>query len=776
VTPEGDALAVDAAHDLTNTPLGDDHELVLSGSRAAFATRAYGQEQSVTVLDLAGEGTQNKATDGTDRAIAALTSWQQTGSAAGVGRIDLTLESPARAVGLELGDSSLDITLFVGDARRAPIVTVARLDLGRAELATPVAGVRAESWIHLPKRFSHWAVDTLRAIPWIGPAPIAWLEDQALGARDVYRRATFHSGGRAEDVAVRADPSPPLLDTSEASLDEAHWPPPRVPTIWKSPEEGEGEWVVPNIAWLRAVPGVATDAPSEFYRTFVRPDDERPYSKVLLVAMDLRQLDVGMEAGVEDPEPLTGPPGAGRIPRDPAVYRRVAAAFNGAFKTEHGHYGMMVKKRVLLPPVPASATVIVLADGRVGFGTWGAERRVGGISGVSDDEIVSFRQNLDPLVDRGRINPTGRNLWGFTLPGKGAQTERSGLCVTTSGHLLYAWGDDVSATALAKAMEMAGCDYAMHLDMNPYHTGFIFAAIDDLAGKKFKSQLLTTAMSIPVDRYIQYAPKDFFYVMVHDPTPPSFDGGAAWSPDGGLQPPPHWMPGLWSSHVDDAHGSVELVDIEPGRATWRVRAGTRDASLAAPLRDLTGDDARRALLAVGLGAASEKRSLGLVTSGRMAVAIRGGTGSGVIVVGEDGRLGIARADEAPIVGDKDDLVELPLLLWDGQAIPTAIGAPVPRAAIGLTPSGQVIFARGSFANAAPLGDALARAGCSRAVSLDRGTLASALFDRSGTASPPHTRYEQSVLYAIAAPLRPRGFRFEASNLATARAESKPKSP
>jgi hypothetical protein len=236
------------------------------------------------------------------------------------------------------------------------------------------------------------------------------------------------------------------------------------------------------------------------------------------------------------------------------------------------------------------------------------------------------------------------------------------------------------------------------------------------------------------------------------------------------------MPGLWSSHVDDAHGSVELVDIEPGRATWRVRAGTRDASLAAPLRDLTGDDARRALLAVGLGAASEKRSLGLVTSGRMAVAIRGGTGSGVIVVGEDGRLGIARADEAPIVGDKDDLVELPLLLWDGQAIPTAIGAPVPRAAIGLTPSGQVIFARGSFANAAPLGDALARAGCSRAVSLDRGTLASALFDRSGTASPPHTRYEQSVLYAIAAPLRPRGFRFEASNLATARAESKPKSP
>ena len=68
---------------------------------------------------------------------------------------------------------------------------------------------------------------------------------------------------------------------------------------------------------------------------------------------------------------------------------------------------------------------------------------------MNDGSVVSFRQNLDALLDRGQVNPTGRNLWGFTLPGKGVQTERTGLCVTTSGHLLYAWGDDVSATTLA---------------------------------------------------------------------------------------------------------------------------------------------------------------------------------------------------------------------------------------------------------------------------------------------------------------------------------------
>ena len=77
---------------------------------------------------------------------------------------------------------------------------------------------------------------------------------------------------------------------------------------------------------------------------------------------DMLELDLDMEAGVEDPEPLTGPHGSGRIPRDPAVYRRVAAAFNGAFKTEHGHYGMMVHKRVLLPPVPGAATATSVAS------------------------------------------------------------------------------------------------------------------------------------------------------------------------------------------------------------------------------------------------------------------------------------------------------------------------------------------------------------------------------------------------------------------------------
>ena len=762
VSPEGHVVSVGRAFNLTSTPLGDEHGLVVSGSHAAFVTRAYGQEQSVTVLDLAGEGATNRTEKLADRVMAAITNWQQTGSPEGVARIDVTLESPAASAGLVLGDAALTLALYDGDARS--LSRTASLDLQRGEIVTPVEGLRADASMHLPKRFSHWAVDTLRAVSWIGPAPIAWLEDQVLAVRDSYRRATFRATAGQADVIATPDPPPPALDSSQASVDEAHWPPPRIPAIWKEAEEGEGDWVVPDVPWMRKVPGVAADAPSPVYRTFVRPDEERPYAKVLLVAMDLRQLDLDMEAGVEDPEPLTGPHGAGRIPRDPAVYRTVLAAFNGAFKTEHGHYGMMVHKRVLLPPVPASATVIVLSDGRVGFGTWGAERKVGGIVGVDDGDIVSFRQNLEALVDRGQINPTGRNMWGFTLPGKGAQTERSGLCVTTSGHLLYSWGDDVSGTSLARAMKMAGCDYGMHLDMNPYHTGFLFTAIDDLAGKKVRSQLLTPSMSIPTDRYIQYSPKDFFYVMVRDPAPPGLDGGTPWAADGGVQPPPRWMPGVWTARVDGAHGSVEVLDVEPGRATWRARAGSAEPSAGAPLRELTGDEARRVLFAVGAGAALDKHPRGLATDGRLVAPVEGGAASGVLLVSSEGRLSIVRAGDAPAPEAHGDLLELPILLWEGVATPSLAGLVVLRSAIGVTPSGRVLFARGSFDSAAPLAEVLGRAGCSRAVALDRGSRATAFLDRAGTSNPPRGRYEEAVVYAIASPMRPRGFRFDPATI------------
>lgn len=220
------------------------------------------------------------------------------------------------------------------------------------------------------------------------------------------------------------------------------------------------------------------------------------------------------------------------------------------------------------------------------------------------------------------------------------------------------------------------------------------------------------------------------------------------------------MPGVWTAHVDGPQGSVELVDVEPGRATWRVRAGSAESQAAAPLRELTGDDALRVLFAAGAGVALEKHPRGLATDGRLAVPVQGGAGSGVLVVSTEGRLSIARSEDAPDLDGHGDLLELPLILWDGTATTAPGGAVAVRSAIGLTPSGRVLFARGSFGSSAPLAEALGRAGCTRALALDRGSRATAFIDRAGGPSPPRSRYEEAVVYAVASPMRPRGFRFD----------------
>ncbi len=773
LSPEGQPLAFGAPRNLTATPLGDDHSLVVNGSHAAYATFAFGQEQSVTALDLSGEGAQNLTQKLHDRAMAAVTNWQLTGGPSGVGRVDVTLEQPAQRVGLALFAETLDIALADDDrARRA--TRSAKLDLGKAELLPASGpGMRVEARRHLTKPLVFWTVDTVRAVPWIGPAPIAWLEEKTFALRDTLKQAKFKVTAGGEALAREPEQKAPpaaILDGSQAAADLGHWPPSPIHSMWKTPEPGEGEWSVPTQPWIKHLPTPENGEPppSMFYRAFVRPDEDRPYAKVVLLAMDMRQLDLEMEAGNEDPKPLTGPPGFGRIPRDPAIYTKIAAAFNGGFKTEHGAYGMMLKKRVLLPPVPGTATVIITKDGRYGLGTWGSNKEVGGIQDIEPGEIVSFRQNLEPLVDNDKVNPSGRSQWGFTLPGTTMQTERSGLCVTNAGHLLYAWGDDVSATTLGKAMKMASCVYGMHLDMNPHHTGFIFTNITELKGRNYKSELLDKQMEIDTARYIEYAPKDFFYMTLHDPTPPALESSErSWEPDPGVQPAPPWMAGLWHTTVQARAGSIEVLEIEPARASFRVRAGTKEPdskSGGARAHELGEDDAHRVLFALTLGIADPKHPRGLATDGRITLPMSGLEQSAALVATEEGQLSIVAARTLSSVPARTDAVELPLLIEDGKRLTLGHAQALSRAALGITPAGRVYVARSVGESGVDgLADVLKHAGCTQAVLLDRGAGSHGSLFRAGTTTPPRSRYDESTLYAMGKPLLPRGFRFESTH-------------
>jgi hypothetical protein len=641
------------------------------------------------------------------------------------------------------------------------------LEMDAADIDSGVsrlAAVHLQPAAHVPKRVSHWAVDTVRAVPWIGPEPIAWLEEKVFGARDAIRRRLASKGELASNDAQRA----PLLDTSAASVEAAHWPPANIEPIWKVPEAREGTWEVPaQMAWVHKNPNQPS-APAPFYRTFVRPDEQRAYARVLLVAMDMRQLDLAMEAGTEDPQPLTGPHGPGKIPRDPAVYPRVLAAFNGAFKSEHGRYGMMVNKRVLLPPQPGAATVVTTIDHRVALGSWGTDKTFGAVDraqisavkGLAPGDFVSMRQNLEALLDGGEVNPTKRTLWGFPAPGKGVQTERSGLCVTASGHLIYAWGDDVSADTLGRAQKMAGCSFGMHLDMNPYHTGFLFTAIDDFVGKRYRSELLSPGMAIPKDRYIEWAPKDFFYVMWHAPSElPKVEGGQAWEPDAGVQPPPSWAPSFWKTRVSSAEGVVDVLAVAEGRVEWRLLKGTKEPGRqdkdAETLDDVEGG---RAVLSLGLGVTTSKLRFALATSrGQPGLAARPAVPSGVGSLRLGGPDGLVVDASETRAEAPSALADVKLLFKNEQTFTPAEA----QASICFEVKTKRYFVLRGSARAMT---AVARSlGCTAAAALDRGAHASSRIARAGAGEGIRARYDDSSLVALALPLKPRAFRFEATH-------------
>ena len=436
------------AHDLTSTPLGDDHALVVDGdarrvrdlrvrpgaerdARSIFAARARRTREDDARTPHVGD--HERPANGHDRRR------RRASTSASI--------APGERVGLALGDDGARHR----SRRRRRGERHATLDLARGELARSAPGMHAEAARHLPKRFVFWAVDTVRAVPWIGPAPIAWLEEKVFALR------RLASSRRRSTAKARKTSSPRRRRRSSTRSnvgdDDARGRPRRSRRSGNrpSPAKASGSRYAPP--WMRKFASTATAA-RVLSRTFVRPDEERPYAKVLLVAMDMRQLDLDMEAGTEDPKPLTGPHGPGRIPRDPADLTRVVAAFNGAFKTEHGNYGMMVHKRVLLPPQPGAATVDR------------SQRRARRVRHVGPD--ANDRRHLTASATTTSTRSARTSIRSSTTARSTRRSARSGAsrfpatacrrsapaCASRArATSIYAWGDDVSATALGKGDE-----------------------------------------------------------------------------------------------------------------------------------------------------------------------------------------------------------------------------------------------------------------------------------------------------------------------------------
>lgn len=736
VAPDGSLLEVNQWRNLTQTPLGDERELAVYDQIAVFGSHAFGEFQGLSVYRL--DGARDLGRGGFfNQALLRARAHQETGTWAGLSRAHLGL-NPSGPLVVNLAEGKVAIR-----AEHAPERAI--VDLQTSTVRQEGDLVHSLSHQHYGGDYwLHTLVDAVRDAA--GPRPLAWLESHFFQWHDWWRQRQYAT---LVETAELAPKSTAAIDAPEV------WPPVAIAPMLTPPEAGEGEWLaagydVPPTQELGHTP----DAPA-FAKTWLRPDPKRPYARLHLVAMDMRRLSLGMEAGFEEPRPKTGPPGRGSLTSDPRIRPRVVATFNGAFKSIHGDYGMMVEGRVLVPPKPDAATVVVRNDGWVGLGTWPRSVDV-------PADVRFFRQNLDPLVANGMVNPTGRQEWGLKLASGSVVTERSALCRTNSGQLYYAWGRELTGETLAAAVAHVGCTYAIHLDMNPGHAGLVFTRVSGATPDGVSGQLAASEMSIHPREHAVWSDKDFFYVVRNDAELPTGGGSEfAWSPSPGPQPPPSSWPALWSGTAQLGSVSVELLRIEPGRTSYAVTASALEpmtVGQAAPRRQLAPEQLESAVLAVSFGHTTSRTRYGMVFGNRVTLPLRAGYGN--LIVEPGGDLAIVGAHPNLEVEAKATVVQLPELVSDGVVTAQASlrGGRRVRGGICVI-DGRVWIARVDHDSSDPVAVTLRDRGCRTVLELDRGSKHAVDVHREALSGITDPERETGYLWALSTAMRPHTYQF-----------------
>ncbi len=572
---------------LTRSRDSDESSLVVASPWAAFATVVEGSVRAVTAVDTRGALPDPRLDRGA-RFRRMVTTLQRTGSARGYDLHRYEFSSPVPSVALRFDGAVLSFTSSDPVRVRMPDGAV----LAGATAVRPRPRVEADpgSWIT-------WAVDTVRAIRWVGTAPIAWAEDVAFRGRHAVVTARNASLGTDTAAAIREDLADLVSATASGPIEgrSEGWPPAPLRGGLDRTIAGEGEWLPlggRDDPYVGSNPG----APRPMFLTFVRTDTERPDTRVYVVVWDPRQIEIHVGPGSIEPMGSTGETGSGVVPRDERTIRSLVGAFNGGFQGLHGEYGLLAEDALLLPPKPYSATVALMADGSTAFGSWPP-----GQSTIPDG-MVEFRQNLTPMIDGGVYNPWQRQSWGAvlnTLPD--LRTARSGLCLSREGYVEFFWGNDLTPRALGQAMLSARCDYGMHLDMNGPNTGFEFyrtgradelpalprrprqgyeaeGEVEGAPGIVYRARKLVPAMPHRAPRYIRRNARDFFYLLrravlpgapLRTPVQPAQSTEGHWSVGGLGDTPFPWPMARTRLRPDPARPErwVHLLAIDPRRVT-----------------------------------------------------------------------------------------------------------------------------------------------------------------------------------------------------------------
>lgn len=722
---------------ISKTKAASEQDLQFDGGHfLAYASAIDHRSSVITILDLRGQSPL--AVNGFSwlhRLQQRITNWQETGRWDGLDYIEVQLPIPQQ-IKLVWKDRYLHIQ---GKYNTWEVIVDpynARVIRGAAQARQVRVGKRS---------FLAWAVDTVRAISWIGPEKIAWLEERVYGVVDKARRI---SGTQVTAMEIKDEMDLPMVDHSAGTRID-HWPPAPLPLLLRDPLKGEGQWLEVQGPFLRRQPGM----PSFFAMTFVRPDSERLFAKVYFVAWDPRRLDLQMVGGTAEPRSATGELGRGIIPRDTKLLPRLVAAFNGGFQSMHGDFGMMEDRKVLCPPKPWAATVAHLADGATGFGTWDGQAEPHWVP----EWIHSFRQNLTPFVEDGLFNPWRRGSWGggagfLTGSGPKAFIIRSALCLHKDGYIMYAMGDPVDGPTLGKALHKVGCNYALELDINKGHVGFEFYNVlapgetppaeakhfveekyfarsgryPELNELRYYMREVTRGTgNSPVPRYIGREARDFFYLTVREMLPGE-DLTPLGSSNAGKSVEGHWTTATLPSEAIKFPLAMNRTFLHPNKVRPNLRIHLfqldlrwLDTTLCLPKEEAgclprtETVSADKPLAILPLGSFSDTRAL-----------IAGGK----LLQGKPGKLrslvlrplrpdGPALASISATPQQQEDSISIQSALPPSSA--TFTGNEV-KNAICAGKDGRLFYATGLGANDADLNAALKHAGCKNIVPLGSG--------------------------------------------------------
>jgi hypothetical protein len=263
--------------------------------------------------------------------------------------------------------------------------------------------------------------------------------------------------------------------------------------------------------WVPVADPEHPEAAPVMFKTLIHPDPERPYAELFIVAMPSAVINLRSVPGTE--EPATENPDVrniayrGFIPSDQRS--ELLAAFNGGFRAEHGHHGMMVDGVTLVPPRVDMCTVAGYEDGSLQIGTYSRLNAL-------PQKPLWYRQSPRCMVEQGSLHPGLRDPnargWGATLEGE-TVINRSAIALSEDGETLFvAVTNFTTARALALGMRAAGGHNVAQLDVNRSFPKFLLFPRDE-SGVRRPASLFKGFLFDREEMLDEPNPRDFFYVV-----------------------------------------------------------------------------------------------------------------------------------------------------------------------------------------------------------------------------------------------------------------------